>query len=207
MKTQWHALIPAAFFLVAVACGQGPKIPAASVGIGGKLPAIQLTSVAGASQDLAHYAGKNGLVIIFVSTRCPYSNDYEMRMEELSHAAAQRGFGFVGVNANRTEPAEEVVEHSKTDNLTFTILKDVNNRLADILGASFTPESYVFDQGGVLRYHGRIDDSRNAGNVSSHDLQSALDAVAAGKSVAPSETKAFGCTIKRVPSSSSSSGN
>ena len=171
------------------------------------MPTIQLMSVAGATEDLAHYVGKSGLVIIFVSTRCPYSNDYEMRMEELSHAATQRGFGFVGVNANRTEPAEEVIEHSNTDHLTFTILKDGNNRLADILGASFTPESYVFDHTGTLRYHGRIDDSRNAANVSSHDLQGALDAVAAEKSVAPSETKAFGCTIKRVPSAAGTSGN
>jgi peroxiredoxin len=207
MKKTWHAIFPAALFLVALACAQAPQVPAPSVGIGGKLPAIQLATVTGTSVDLAHYAGKNGLVVIFVSTRCPYSNDYEPRMEELSRLALQRGFGFLGVNANRTEPAEEVVEHSKTDHLTFTILKDEGNRLADILGASFTPESYVFDQTGTLRYHGRIDDSRNAANVTTHDLQTALDLLVAGKPISATETKAFGCTIKRVPRAGGSSGN
>ena len=199
MRKACHAILPSLLLLAGLACAQNPPVPAASVVIGGKLPAAQLSTVTGESIDLAHYAGKNGLVAIFVSTRCPYSNDYEARMEELSHAAAQRGFGFVGINSNRTEPAEEVIEHSKTDHLTFTILKDPENRLADTLGASFTPETYVFDKGGTLRYHGRIDDSRNAANISTRDLQGALDALAAGKPVPVAETKAFGCTIKRVP--------
>ena len=199
MRKACHAILPTFFLLAGLACAQNPPVPAASVVIGGKLPSAQLGTLTGESVELAHFAGKNGLVVIFVSTRCPYSNDYEARMEELSHAAAQRGFGFVGINSNRTEPAEEVIEHSKADHLTFTILKDPDNRLADTLGASFTPETYVFDKGGTLRYHGRIDDSRNAANISTRDLQGALDALAAGKPVPVAETKAFGCTIKRVP--------
>lgn len=199
MRKTCHAILPSLLLLAGLACAQNPPVPAASVVIGGKLPAAQLTTLAGENVDLAHYAGKNGLVMIFVSTRCPYSNDYELRMEELSHAAAQHGFGFVGINSNRTEPAEEVTEHSKADHLTFTILKDTANRFADTLGASFTPESYVFDQAWTLRYHGRIDDSRNIANVSTRDLQDTLDALAAGKPVPVGETKAFGCTIKRVP--------
>jgi peroxiredoxin len=202
MRKTLYAILPSILLVAAVACAQNPPVPAASVGIGGKIPAVQLVTLAGERVDLSHYAGKNGLVLIFVSTRCPYSNDYELRMEELSHAAAQRGFGFVGVNANRNEPAQEITEHSKSDNLTLTILKDTDNRLADILGASFTPETYVFDQTSTLRYHGRIDDSRNAANVTTRDLQGALDAVSAGKPVAAAETKAFGCTIKRVQRSS-----
>jgi peroxiredoxin len=196
------AILPSLFLIAAVACAQNPPVPAASVVIGGKMPVAQLATLTGERVDLAHYAGKNGLVVIFVSTRCPYSNDYELRMEALSHEAEQRGFGFVGVNANRNEPADEVTQHSKSDNLTFTILKDPDNRLADTLGASFTPETYVFDQTGTLRYHGRIDDSRNIEKVTMHDLQTTLDALAGGKSLAVTETKAFGCTIKRVQRSS-----
>ena len=204
MRKAFHAVLPAFILIAAVACAQNPPVPAASVTIGGKLPAAQLVTLTGERVDLAHYAGKNGLVVIFVSTRCPYSNDYEMRMEELSHAAAQRGFGFVGVNANRNEPADEVTEHSKSDHLTFTILKDPENRLADILGASFTPETYLFDQAGTLRYHGRIDDSRDIAKVTTHDLQTTLDALAGGKPLPVTETKAFGCTIKRVQRSGGS---
>ena len=98
MKQTWHAIFPAALFLVALACAQPQQVPAPSVSIGGKLPPIQLATVTGTSVDLAHYSGKNGLVVIFVSTRCPYSNDYEPRMEELSRLASQRGFGFVTID-------------------------------------------------------------------------------------------------------------
>jgi hypothetical protein len=53
----------------------------------------------------------------------------------------------------------------------------------------------------MLRYHGRVDDNRNLARVTSQDLPAALDAIAAGKSLAVPETKAFGCTIKRGPHS------
>ncbi len=74
--------------------------------------------------------------------------------------------------------------------------------MADYLGASVTPEAYLFDHDWVLRYHGRIDDSRNPANITTRDLRGALDAVQAGKPVGTAENKAFGCTIKRVPRAS-----
>src|SRR5437660_12660216 len=85
--------------------------------------------------------------------------------------------------------------------LGFTILKDPDNRVADYLGASVTPEAYLFAADWTLRYHGRIDDSRDPAHRTTRDLSAALDAVAAGKPVAVAETKAFGCTIKRIPRS------
>jgi hypothetical protein len=78
------------------------------------------------------------------------------------------------------------------------VYKDPGNLLADQLGATVTPEVYVFDNAGVLRYHGQVDDSRNPARVKAHTLRAALDELLAGKSVTRAETKAFGCTIKRV---------
>ena len=72
------------------------------------------------------------------------------------------------------------------------------NVKADQFGAQVTPEVYVFDAGWTLRYHGRIDDDRAGSAVASQDLKAAVDAVVAGQEVRLKETKAFGCTIKRV---------
>jgi hypothetical protein len=47
-------------------------------------------------------------------------------------------------------------------------------------------------------YHGRIDDTRDLAKVKSQDFRAALDAVLAGRPVAVSNTKAFGCTIRRA---------
>ncbi|HUJ39306.1 MAG TPA: redoxin domain-containing protein [Candidatus Acidoferrales bacterium] len=169
--------------------------------IGSKMPAIKLATLTGDTTDLSAYANKNGLLVIFVSVQCPVSNAYNERMEALAQQWRSRGFGVVGVNANRTESAGAVAAHAREHGLTFPILKDNENRLADALGASFTPETYLFDASGTLRYHGRIDDSKDPSGISKRDLNDALESLATGKPVAVTETKAFGCTIKRVPRS------
>src|SRR3989442_10629945 len=84
---------------------------------------------------------------------------------------------------------------------TTLFRSDLDNHVADYLGASVTPEAYLFAPDWTLRYHGRIDDSRDPALITTRDLGAALDAVAAGKPVAVAETKAFGCTIKRIPRS------
>jgi peroxiredoxin len=169
--------------------------------IGSKMPALKLTTLSGQTTDLASNANKNGILVIFVSVQCPVSNAYNERMEALAQEWRSRGFGVVGINSNRTETPEAVAAHAREHGLTFPILKDNDNRLADALGASFTPETYLFDASGTLRYHGRIDDSKEPTGISKRDLRDALEAVSSGKTIAVTETKAFGCTIKRVPRS------
>jgi protein-disulfide isomerase len=136
--------------------------------------------------------------VIFTSTKCPISNDYNDRMSAVFRDYGAKGVRFVYVNANSNEPASEVAEHTRAAEFPFAVYKDPGNLLADQLGATVTPEVYVFDNAGVLRYHGQVDDSRNPARVKAHTLRAALDELLAGKSVTRAETKAFGCTIKRV---------
>jgi peroxiredoxin len=173
----------------------------ASPPIGSRMPSLKLTTLTGETTDLAANMNKNGILVIFVSVQCPVSNAYNERMEALAQQWRARGFAVVGVNANRTETPEAITAHAREHGLTFTILKDNDNRLADALGASFTPETYLFDSSGTLRYHGRIDDSKDPSGISKRDLTDALESLSTGKTVAVTETKAFGCTIKRVPRS------
>ena len=204
MRLRVLAILAALAFAAGIAAAQqnfgGSDVPAAPP-IGSKMPGLKLATLAGDSTDLAKYANKNGVLVIFVSVQCPVSNAYNERMEGLAQEWRSRGFGVVGINSNRAETPDAVAAHAREHNLTFPILKDNNNVLADALGASFTPETYLFDASGILRYHGRIDDSKDPNGISKRDLRDALEAVAGGKPVAVSETKAFGCTIKRVPRS------
>ena len=80
----------------------------------------------------------------------------------------------------------------------FPILKDENNVIADKLEASVTPEIYVLDTNFNVLYHGSIDDSRRPDQVKSNSLKKALDEILASEQVSEKETKAFGCTIKKV---------
>jgi len=191
----------AALVTAAAMGAQQATVPPSQVAPGAKVANVQFAKLSGEPVSLYSLAGQRGTLVIFVATRCPVSNDYNQRMAELGKDYTARGFAVIGINSNRNEPPDEVARHAAEKGLGFTILKDPDNRVADYLGASVTPETYLFDASWTLRYHGRIDDSRNPVNITTTDLRAALDAVAAGKPVAVTETKAFGCTIKRVPRS------
>ncbi len=137
-------------------------------------------------------------VVMFIATRCPISNDYNERMRTVAQEYTPKGVRFVGINSNSIEPVEEVAQHAKQNGFPFPVLKDEGNKIADHFNAQFTPEIFVMDSKGVLRYHGRIDDSQNPARITSHDLRITLDALLAGNNPPRAETKAFGCTIKRV---------
>ncbi len=140
--------------------------------------------------------GKNVTVVTFISTQCPISNDYNDRMSALYNEYSSKGVNFFFVNANSTEPPPVVIEHAKSAGFPFAVYKDEN--AADKLGAQTTPESFVFDRTGKQVYRGYIDDARNLARVQNHGLRDAITAAMAGKPVAAPQTKAFGCTIKRV---------
>ncbi|MGH9875504.1 MAG: redoxin domain-containing protein, partial [Pyrinomonadaceae bacterium] len=154
-------------------------IPAPPI-IGSTIADFTLPDASGAAQTLASLHGKNGTVLIFIATQCPVSNGYNERMEKLAQDYKARGINVVGINANSTESAADVKDHAAKNSLTFPILKDNGNKVADMLGATRTPEAYFLDAGNKLLYHGRIDNSRDIAQVQSSELRDALEATLAG---------------------------
>lgn len=163
-----------------------------------KVENFKLKDYNGKEFQLADFKDSKAIVVIFVATQCPVSNDYNSRMEELYQNYKDKGIAFLGINSNKQESVEEIKTHSKENKLNFVILKDEKNVIADKFSASFTPEVYVLNSDFDVLYHGRIDDSRKADNIKTKDLSVALDEILAGKKVTNTKTKAFGCTIKRV---------
>ncbi|HEX7997067.1 MAG TPA: thioredoxin family protein [Pyrinomonadaceae bacterium] len=156
-----------------------------------------LPDATGKKHSLASLKGEKGTILIFISTQCPVSNAYNGRMEKLAHDYKARGINLVGINANSTESAEDIKAHAEQNDLTFTILKDKGNKVADQLGATNTPEVFFLDANNKLVYRGRIDNSRNGQSISANDLRDAIEATLAGKPVANAFVRAFGCSIKR----------
>lgn len=166
--------------------------------IGATIVDFTLPDAGGTAHSLGSLKGKNGTVLIFVAVQCPVSNGYNERMEKLAQDYKARGINVVGINANSTEPAAQVKDHAAKNNLTFPILKDGGNKIADTLGATRTPGAYFLDASNKLLYHGRIDNSRDMSQVNSSELRDALEATLAGKPVAKATASAFGCSIKRA---------
>lgn len=157
-----------------------------------------LADLDGKSHSLSDYKSSKAIVLMFISTECPVSNAYNSRMAALAKTWKDKGVTFLGINSNKAEDVSAIKTHAKSNGLDFTILKDAGNKVADQLSASFTPEVYVLDGNLKLLYHGRIDDKRREEEVTTKDLNKALEEILAGKPVSVSRTKAFGCTIKRV---------
>ncbi|HEY0349306.1 MAG TPA: thioredoxin family protein [Pyrinomonadaceae bacterium] len=203
MKKQYAiSLFVASLLIVALAAiagsGRNATDLPAPPAIGAMIEDFKLPDADGAQRTLNSLKGKNGAVIIFIATRCPVSNGYNDRMEKLAEDYQSKGINVIGINSNSTEPASEVKSHATEKHLTFAILKDDGNKIADRFGANHTPEAYVIDASGKLVYHGRIDNSQKIEAITSNDLRDALDAVLAGKPIQKTTSVAFGCSIKRV---------
>ena len=203
MKKQYAvSLLVASLVVIALAAVAGSgrtdnDVPAPPT-IGTILDDFKLPDTDGKEHSLKSLAGSKGVVILFIATKCPVSNAYNERMEKLAQDYKAKGVNVVGINANSTEPAAEVKSHATDKGLTFTILKDDGNKIADRLGATRTPEAYVLDANMKLVYHGRIDNSQRAEGITANDLRDALDEMLAGKTVTKTGGAAFGCSIKRV---------
>jgi len=184
------AALVAVYFLSIAACANHSS--------SGRIGDFTLNDYDGDKHSLSDYKDSKAIVIIFVATECPISNDYNSRMEKLFNEYSQKDIAFIGINSNKAESVERIKEHAKEKGLTFTILKDEKNIIADKFEASFTPEVYVLNSDFNILYHGRIDSARKESEVETKDLENALNEILAGKEVMKKETKAFGCSIKRI---------
>lgn len=175
--------------------------PAQEFQLGGKVADFELQDLDGKAVPFSSLRGSTTIVIFF-ATQCPVSNAYNRRMIALYHDYTPKQVNFVFIDANRSEPAAQVRQYARRAGYPFQVYKDENNLVADRFGADVTPETYVIDSAGVLRYHGAIDDSQNEARVRTPGLRLALEALLTGKPVEIPQIKAFGCTIKRARKSS-----
>ena len=166
--------------------------------IGSKAPGFALKKLDGTEVSSATLRGAKATVVGFIAARCPVSNAYNQRMIALYRDFAAQGVSFILIDSNSNESVAELRTYTKHAQLTFPLYRDERNNVADLFGAQATPEMFVLDSEGVLRYHGAIDDAQNEARVKVRGLRSAIESVLAGKPVEPERTKAFGCTLHRV---------
>ncbi|MDW5562890.1 MAG: thioredoxin family protein [Methanomassiliicoccus sp.] len=164
-----------------------------------------LLSVDGRTASLSSFAGKQAIIIVFMANRCTAAQAYVGRMIALQDAYGGRGMQLVAINSdspsqNPSESYLEMIEMSERRGFNFPYLKDVEGAVARAYGAQLTLHAFLLDQGRILRYRGRIDDSPNAAFVTTNDLRNALDDVLAGREVAVPETAPFPCGIDKFVS-------
>ena len=161
-----------------------------------------LPGVDGGRYSLPSFADKPVLVLIFICNGCPTVKAEEGRMIAIQEAYTHQGVQLVAINSNNAylSPADtfpEMVRRAQEKRFNFPYLKDEGGSVADAFGAMSTPHIFVLDSGRILRYKGRIDDSRDPAQATYSDLEHALEDVLAQRTVRVPEKKPFGFAIVR----------
>jgi len=170
--------------------------------IGSRIPEFNLPATDGNTYSASDLSGEAATVVMFWCNHCPYVVPNQDRIIAMQEQYDGRGVKFAAICANNavTHPAdnfENMKLRAADKGYNFPYMRDESQVVARTFGAQRTPEVYLFDADGVLRYHGRIDDNYDdEARAQSHDLRDAIEAVLAGAEPDPAETGAVGCTIK-----------
>ena len=149
---------------------------------------------------LAPAPGVRATVFVFITTDCPIANRYAPEIQRLSEVFTSEGVRFWLVYANPHEPLASIRNHLRQFQYVIPALRDPEHALVRFTKVTVSPEAAVVDQGGVLLYHGRIDDrwvniGRDRPSPTHRDLAEALRATLDGKPVAQTGTPAVGCIL------------
>ena len=156
----------------------------------------------GKEHALADFADHDLVVVAFLGTECPLAKLYAGRLQTIMDEFAGRGVAVVAIMSNAQDSLEEIASFVRQHNLTYPVLKDRRNEVADQFGAERTPQVFLLDRQRSVRYRGRVDDQYLVGVMrdkpTHEDLRQAIDELLAGKSVSVSQTDSPGCIIGRA---------
>jgi peroxiredoxin len=168
-----------------------------------RIEAFTLQDYRGKAHALADYADQQAVVLCFLGIECPLAKLYAPRMQKLNEQFSPRGVAFIGVSSNSQDSITELAAYARIHGLSFPILKDLSQKLADQCGATRTPQVFVLDRERQIRYSGRIDAQFTFGTgvglaspqPQRADLETALEELLAGKEITVPLTEAKGCLI------------
>jgi peroxiredoxin len=146
--------------------------------------------------------GAPATVVVFTCNHCPYALAWHDRIIGVASDYADRGVRMLAINPNDAEryPHDSLdamrarVETGEFDGVPY--LRDESQEVARAYDARTTPDVFVLDAGGVLRYRGAPDSDHDDPTRNAAWLRGALDAVLEARAPDPDETPPVGCSIK-----------
>src|SRR3954470_9664106 len=170
------------------------------LGVGDLAPCLVLTDVHGETVTVDP-AQSRATVVVFTSNGCPYALAWHDRIQDVAREYADRGVAVVQVVSNDPvlQPLDSLdgmaarVERGEVAGL---YLRDEDQSAARRYGATATPEVFVVDTSGVVRYHGAPDRDFDDPGLRAEWLRAALDAVLDGREPELASTPPAGCSVK-----------
>ena len=179
------------------------KTASTMLSLGTNAPDFSLPNVDGSTVSLSDFAGKPGLLVIFMCNHCPFVVHLRDELARFATEYQEKGLAIVGISSNdvATHPddsPEKMAEEAVSVGYTFGYLYDENQDVAKSYQAACTPDFFLFDGEQKLVYRGQFDDSRPESGipVTGADLRATCDAVLAGEPVSAEQKPSIGCNIK-----------
>lgn len=179
----------------------------AEVTSGQPAPDFTLTDTNGQAHSLAGFKGKF-IVLEWLNHSCPFVVKHygSGNMQALQKEFTAKDVVWLSINSSAAGKEGHVTAedaHALTVEKAASptaVLFDSDGVVGKLYGAKTTPHMYIIDPQGVLIYQGAIDDKASADPAdiatSKNYVREALDAAMAGKPVAVSSTKSYGCSVK-----------
>jgi peroxiredoxin len=146
--------------------------------------------------------GAPATVVVFTCNHCPYALAWHERLGAVARDYTTKGVKMLAINPNDAEryPRDSLeamnarVQAGEFDGVPY--LRDETQAVAHTYDAKTTPDVFVLDADGVLRYRGAPDADYEDPSQNAAYLRAALDAVLDGRWPDPAETKPVGCSVK-----------
>jgi len=174
-----------------------------------RAPDFNLLGVDGKRHTLANSAGKNGLLVMFISNHCPYVKAIKPRLVADCRELLPYGINTIAIQSNDTEnypddSYERMMEEAKLFNFSFPYVLDENQEVAKAYGAVCTPDFFGFNAKLDLQYRGRFDAAgRGEPPVDNpRDLFNAMKQIAQTQQGPREQIASIGCSIKWFPQES-----
>jgi len=179
----------------------------AKVAIGEPAPDFTLPDSNGKTQTLSQFKGKT-VVLEWHGTACPYVAKHygSGNMQKQQQEAAAAGVIWLTVNSSFSRPMGELdaaganAYMAKRGAQPAAYLMDPQGTVGHLYGARTTPNMFVIDANGVLRYMGAIDSINSTDQAdiakATQYVPQVLAELKAGKPVSVPVTDPYGCSVK-----------
>jgi len=172
-----------------------------TITIGDVAPSFSLPDTQGRRWSVAAYDGAPATVVVFTCNHCPYAIAWHDRIMQVARDYAARGVRVLAVNSNDPDryPADSLGamrDRVASEDWPMPYLHDATQEVAREYGAKVTPDVFVLDAEGRLRYRGAPDADYDNPGQRAEWLRDALDAVLDGAILERPETRPVGCSIK-----------
>jgi peroxiredoxin len=145
-------------------------------------------------------AGLRGYVVVinFWSADCAWSRRADVMLVYRQLTWEAKGVRIVGVACNVNETESQIRYEIENRHVRYPVVIDYDARTADLYKAEVTPQFFVLDRQGLIRYVGALDDaSEQSRDARQLYLDKAVSALLANQLPDPAATTPFGCAIVR----------